>query len=166
MKKAINVTFDTNIFDSNQLDLSEGSSFSQLQKYSTQGRIRVFLSNIVLNEMENHCIEYADKICSKIRKTRDAILKGEFENINNNKRPHQISEGFIEAIHLSYILDIPKKESAEKLAKEYLRKYIDSLHIKLLNSKKLILTIYFHLIFIKNHHLRIPKRKSTNFLML
>lgn len=148
MKQTINVTFDTSIFDSNQLDLSDGSSFSQLQKYSERGRVRVFLSNIVLKEMENHCIEYADRICSKIRKTRDAILKGEFENISNNKSSHQISEGFIKAIQLSYILDIPKKASAEELAINYLRNYIDSLHIKLLNSKKVdidnIFSSYFH----------------------
>ena len=44
MKKPLNITFDTNIFDENNFDLSENSTLSQLIKYVQQGDITVFLS--------------------------------------------------------------------------------------------------------------------------
>ncbi|MCM1006451.1 MAG: PIN domain-containing protein [Ruminococcus flavefaciens] len=55
MKKPLNVTFDTNIFDESQFDLSKNSPISQLVKYVNHGDIRVFLSNIVIGEMKQHC---------------------------------------------------------------------------------------------------------------
>ena len=78
MKKPLNITFDTNIFDENSFDLSENSTLSQLIKYVNQGDITVFLSNIVIGEMKQHCKDYARHITSKLRKTRDELLKGSF----------------------------------------------------------------------------------------
>ena len=59
MRKPLNITFDTNIFDENNFDLSDNSTLSQLTKYVNQGDVTVFLSNIVIGEMKQHCQEYA-----------------------------------------------------------------------------------------------------------
>ncbi len=162
MNNSLNVTFDTNIFDSNQFDLTEGSSFSQLQKYSEHGKVKIYLSNIVFKEMEQHCIEYAGKICSKIKKTRDEILKGEF-NIGKEKNSHRISEAFINAIQLSYILDIPLKEKAEEFAINYLREYIESLQVKLLDSKKVDIDNIFSSYFLKKPPFENSEKKKYEF---
>lgn len=163
MNKVFNVTFDTNIFDSNQFDLSDGSSFSKLQKYSADGKINVYLSNIVLGEMKAHCSEYANKICSKIRKTKDSILKGELETSNNGKHSHRVSEAFLKGIQLSNILDIPSKEDVDELAISYLNNFIDSLKISLLDSKKVNIDDIFSSYFSKRPPFEVSEKKKYEF---
>ena len=148
LKYPINITFDTNIFDSNQFDLGENSAFFKLRKYVEQGKIRVYLSNIVLNEMRQHYIEYARKIYSKIRKTRGEIQNGKF-GAEEGKKLHGISDDFVSAIGLSYILKIPEKSEILNSAENYFNNYISSLQIEKLNSQNINLDNIFHAYFNK-----------------
>lgn len=147
MKKPLNVTFDTNIFDESQFDLSKNSPISQLVKYVNHGDIRVFLSNIVIGEMKQHCTEYARLISSKIRGVRDDIQKGVLSG-DKTKEYHKVSDVFIEAIGYSYILQVPNKTDAEKASLDYLNNYIKSLKVIELKSESVniddIFFNYFH----------------------
>ena len=133
MKKPLNITFDTNIFDENSFDLSENSTLSQLINYVNQGDITVFLSNIVIEEMKQHCKDYARLISTKIRGTRNEIQKGILSN-DKAKEYHKVSYSFVEAIGYSYILQIPDKEKASELALSYLDKFLTSLNFSILDS--------------------------------
>ena len=134
MKKPLNITFDTNIFDENSFDLSENSTLSQLIKYVNQGDITVFLSNIVIGEMKQHCKDYARHITSKLRKTRDELLKGSFGG-NDGKKHHNVSEDFINAIGYPYAIKIPNKTEAEKAAITYIGNFIKSAKVNVMNSE-------------------------------
>ena len=131
LKFPMNVTFDTNIFDDCQMDLSENSPFYQLVRYAQQGKIKVYVSNIVYQEMKQHCIEYSEKVCAKIRRTGKDILKGKLED----KTGHRISKAFIDAIDLSYILRIPDEESAKQLSERYLSDFFEKIHVEMLDSQ-------------------------------
>lgn len=147
MKKPLNITFDTNIFDENNFDLSENSTLSQLIKYVQQGDITVFLSNIVIGEMKAHCQEYARLISSKIRETRNDIQQGILCN-DKTKEYHKVSDNFVEAIGYSYILTIPDKKKSSDLALNYLDRFLTSLRTITLDSATVnvdgIFSDYFH----------------------
>lgn len=131
MIKPLNVTFDTNAFDSNQFDLSENSTLGQLLKYCKRGDIKVFLSNVVINEMRNHCIQYAGLISSKVKKTLKAIRKGDLLQDEDDKKKrtlHNVSDEFTKIIGYSGIVNIPPKETVVESAVSYFEAFISSLH--------------------------------------
>lgn len=131
MIKPLNVTFDTNAFNSNQFDLSENSTLGQLLKYCKRGDIKVFLSNVVINEMRNHCIQYAGLISSKVKKTLKAIRKGDLLQDEEDKKKrtlHNVSDEFTKIIGYSGIVDIPPKETVVESAVSYFEAFISSSH--------------------------------------
>ena len=54
------VTLDTNIFHAAKYDFSERSDLSLLVEYVEKGRIKLFLSDIVVQEAKRHIIQQVD----------------------------------------------------------------------------------------------------------
>ena len=162
MKKPLNITFDTNIFDENNFDLSENSTLSQLIKYVQQGDITVFLSNIVIGEMKQHCKDYAKHITTKLRKTRDDLLKGSFGG-NNEKKHHSVSEDFINAIGYPYAIQIPDKTEAEQAAVTYIERFIKSAKVNVMNSESVDLDQIFCDYFDTKPPFEIAEKKKNEF---
>lgn len=159
LKFPMNVTFDTNIFDDCQMDLSENSPFYQLVRYAQQGKIKVYVSNIVYQEMKQHCIEYSEKVCAKIRRTGKDILKGKLED----KTGHRISKAFIDAIDLSYILRIPDEESAKQLSERYLSDFFEKIHVEMLDSQDVNVDSIFDSYFQKKPPFENSDKKKSEF---
>ncbi len=162
MKKPLNITFDTNIFDENNFDLSENSTLSQLIKYVQQGDITVFLSNVVIGEMKQHCKDYAKHITTKLRKTRDDLLKGSFGG-NNGKKHHSVSEDFINAIGYPYAIQIPNKTEAEQAAVTYIERFIKSAKVNVMNSESVDLDQIFCDYFDTKPPFEIAEKKKNEF---
>lgn len=70
IKYPLNVTIDSNIFDANNYDLDENSTLSHLISYVEKGKIKVFLSNIVVNEVSKHIKNKAYEITTIVNKSR------------------------------------------------------------------------------------------------
>ena len=70
----INITIDTNIFDSCKYDLSENSTLRILGNYVKEGKVKIYLSNIVIREAKAHLKKQASDLYSKIRNNRKEIL--------------------------------------------------------------------------------------------
>lgn len=162
MNKPLNITFDTNIFDENNFDLSENSTLSQLIKYVQQGDITVFLSNIVIGEMKAHCQEYARLISSKIRETRNDIQQGILSN-DKTKEYHKVSDNFVEAIGYSYILTIPDKKKSSDLALNYLDRFLTSLRTITLDSATVSVDGIFSDYFYKKPPFEESEKKKSEF---
>lgn len=162
MKKPLNITFDTNIFDENNFDLSENSTLSQLIKYVQQGDITVFLSNIVIGEMKAHCQEYARLISSKTMETRNDIQQGILSN-DKTKEYHKVSDNFVEAIGYSYILTIPDKKKSSDLALNYLDRFLTSLRTITLDSATVNVDGIFSDYFYKKPPFEESEKKKSEF---
>ncbi len=162
MRKPLNITFDTNIFDENNFDLSDNSTLSQLIQYVNQGDVTVFLSNIVIGEMKQHCQEYAGLISSKIRRNRSEIQQGILSN-DKTKEYHRVSDSFVEAIGYSYILKIPDKDKAAELALNYLDKFLNSLEISILDSASVSVDDIFEDYFYKKPPFEESEKKKNEF---
>lgn len=152
MIEALNVSFDTNAFDSNQFDLSENSTSGQLVKYCKRGDVKVFLSNVVINEMRNHCIQYAELISSKVKRTIKAIRKGDLlqDEADKKKRTlHYVSDEFTKIIGYTGIVDFPPKEAAVASAISYFDSFLASLNPTEISAASVdvekIITDYFQL---------------------
>lgn len=137
MKYPINVSFDTNIFDSCNYNISEGSELHTLIKYVEDGFISVQLSNIVVNEMKSHCIEKATKFYDSI------------------KSSIQIGR----QLNLSSIPTLPKKENLAQEAQSFIDELIKRLNASIMDYAGITIECVFD-----NYFKRIPpfeeKKKS------
>ena len=75
IKYPLNITIDSNIFDSNMYDFGLGSSLQLLVKYVNKGKIRIYLSNIVINEISKHIKSHAYGIASTINNSCKTLRK-------------------------------------------------------------------------------------------
>ena len=81
LKYPITITIDTNIFDSVKYDMSDGSKLQILLKHVKDGKVKIVLSEIVLEESRTHLKRIDGSLCSSIRKNRNELLKIASENI-------------------------------------------------------------------------------------
>ena len=107
----INVSFDTNIFDAWNYKLSEGSEFDTLVNYVKEGYINVILSNIVVNEIKNHCIEKSYKIVDSIKSCEEIIQK----------------------LNLTYNLDTPDKKKLKSDAEMYVDELLKKMNASVMD---------------------------------
>lgn len=125
MKKPLNVTFDTNIFDEYGFDLGAGSMLSLLISYVQNRDIKLYLSNVVVGEMRGHCTEYAENIIKRIEAVKSEILNESKGCEDNNKRRyHRVSRNFLGAVVQPNLLQLSDKKTAAKKAEEYLDSFI------------------------------------------
>ena len=63
------VTIDTNAFDECKYNFSENSSLQRLKKLVKLGKIRVVLSNVVVEECKIHIRENAREVSNQFKRT-------------------------------------------------------------------------------------------------
>jgi hypothetical protein len=71
----ISIFLDTNIFIGAKYDFSSKGIFSTLNKYINDGKINLFMSNIVENEVKKHINEEVAILCSIFKDARTNALK-------------------------------------------------------------------------------------------
>ena len=134
IKYPLNVTIDTNVFDENKYDLAEKSTLSLLITYVQKQKIKVIISNIVINEISKHVQDKAREIGSKVNTLRKDI-KGKY------------SESIIKSVGMEHILIKADREEMARKAKADLEAFLEKLHIEILDSKNVdvekIFTDYF-----------------------
>lgn len=80
-KYPLAVTIDTNIFDAAKFDLCDTSPLKTLENYVQNGKIKVVLSDIVVQESKRHIADQVKKICGIMRKARADALAGSTEHL-------------------------------------------------------------------------------------
>ncbi len=75
IKFPLNVTIDTNIFDACKYDFSETGTLNHLVSYVQKGKIKIFMSNVVLREMDKHIRKQAEDAVIAINSTRKDLKK-------------------------------------------------------------------------------------------
>lgn len=80
-KYPLAVTIDTNIFDAAKFDLCDTSPLKTLENYVQNGKIKVVLSNIVVQESKRHIADQVKKTCGIMRKARADALAGSTEHL-------------------------------------------------------------------------------------
>ena len=114
-KYPINITIDTNVFFAAHYDLSADSTLRVLSSLVEAGKVRVFLSDIILREARLHILEKAEKSYSVVKNAR--------KELNKN-----IDKDAIKVAGLEQYLEIPTKEAIfENLFKRF-DGYIKSLN--------------------------------------
>lgn len=117
----LNVTIDSNVFDANKYDLAEDSTLSLLISYVEKHKIKVILSNIVVNEISKHIQNKAYEIAAVVNNMRKDVMKSYPENLIRN-------------VGVEYILTkVDRKEMAQK-AKVELNAFLDKLDLEILDS--------------------------------
>ena len=71
----ISVFLDTNIFINAKYDFSSKGNLYKLKKYINDGKISLFISDIVENEVKKHLNEDATKLCNFFKDARANVFK-------------------------------------------------------------------------------------------
>lgn len=123
IKYPLNVTIDSNVFDANKYDLADDSTLSHLISYVEKRKIKVFLSNIVINEISKHIQDKAYEIATMVNNLRKEAIKDYPENL-------------VKSVGMEHILTkVNRKEMAQK-AKEELNAFLNKLDVEILDSSK------------------------------
>ena len=74
-KYPLAVTIDTNIFDAAKFNLGDASTLRILENYVRRGKIKVILSNIVIQESKKHIAKRVKEVCEIVNKAGNSALK-------------------------------------------------------------------------------------------
>lgn len=136
MNYPITITIDTNVFDSVKYDMSDGSKLQILLKHVKDGKVKLVLSDIVLEESKTHLERITRSLCASIRKNRADLL-----NI--------ASENMISTVGLETHIVIPDKDSIIENANKQFENYIQNLGAEILDVSSVdiseIVDDYFHI---------------------
>jgi len=134
IKYPLNVTIDTNVFDENKYDLAEESTLFLLIGYVQKKKIKLIISNIVINEISKHIQDKAREIGTKVNNLRKDV-KGKY------------SESIIKSVGMEHILLKADREGMARKAKTDLDAFLEKLNIEILDSRNVdvekIFTDYF-----------------------
>lgn len=123
IKYPLSVTIDSNVFDASKYDLATDSTLAILIKYVEKKKIKIFMSNIVVNEIKKHIQNKAYDIAAKVNKLRQEIRK---EN----------SDNLIENIGMERFLSKVDRHELAKKATDELEAFLHKLDIEILDSKE------------------------------
>ncbi|MBP5772772.1 MAG: DUF4935 domain-containing protein [Eubacterium sp.] len=130
----INITIDTNVFDECKYDLLENSTLRVLQNYVRDGKVKIYLSDIVLNEAKAHLEEKVSTLVSTIKKNRKELLK-------------VVNEKNVIYMGLGEFTEIPNKSEIYDKMSDLFDEYIESLEPEIFDNSKIniekILVDYF-----------------------
>ncbi len=70
IKYPLNVTIDSDVFDENKYDLAKESTIYLLLRYVEKQKIKIVISNIVINEISKHVQDKAYEIEAMVNKFR------------------------------------------------------------------------------------------------
>lgn len=121
IKYPLNVTIDSNVFDAAKYDLARDSSLSLLVSYVEKHKIKVILSNIIINEILKHIQDKARNIATLVNKLSKDARK-------------DYSESLIKNIGMEHILAKVDREEMARKAKNSLEFFLDKLDIEILDS--------------------------------
>lgn len=74
-KYPLAVTIDTNIFDAAKFNLGDASTLRILENYVRRGKIKVVLSDIVVQESKRHIAARVKEVCGIVNTARNSALK-------------------------------------------------------------------------------------------
>lgn len=120
-KYPLNVTIDTNVFDENKYDLAEESTLSHLLSYVQKQKIKIVISNIVINETSKHVQEKAYEIAAMVNKLCKEVRKNYSASIVRN-------------LGAEYILNKVDREDMAHKAKTELEVFFSKLNVEILDS--------------------------------
>lgn len=132
-KYPLNVTIDTNVFDSCKYDFSDTGTLNHLVSYVEKKKIKVFLSNVVIQEMDRHI---------------QSEMKSAISSLNNAKK--ELSKKYSNSLLNAVGIDTNKQNKNEigQLAHEELENYLNKLQVEILDNKSVdldqILDAYFN----------------------
>lgn len=130
----INITIDTNIFDAAKYDLSEGSTLRILANFVKEGKIRVYLSGIVIREVKAHIRKQGFQIYKEVRNTITKLRK-------------TVDKDALEIAGLKKYTAIPARETIINSLVDRFERYIQSLNPEIFDTEsidvELILDDYF-----------------------
>jgi hypothetical protein len=113
---------DTNIFISAKYDFSPNGIFSILLGYIRDGKIKLYISDIVEHEVKKHLEDEFSKVCTIFKKAR-------------NESTEKISNNLVKQMKFSYLFDNLNKDAIVSEALSVFQKYInDSKAVILDNS--------------------------------
>lgn len=121
MKYPLNVTIDSNVFDANKYDLSDGSPLSHLISYVEKQKIKVIMSNIVVNEISKHIQDNAYLIATMVNNLRKEAKK-------------KFSDNLIINVGMEYVLTSANRNEMAQKAKESLTGFLEKLDIEIMDS--------------------------------
>ena len=121
IKYPLNVTIDSNIFDSNMYDFESGSNLQLLTNYVKKGKIKIYLSNIVINEISKHIKKHAYDVAATINKACKELRK-------------EHSDCLLKSIGVERYLNKTNRNQLANKAQESLDDFLDTLNIKILNN--------------------------------
>lgn len=121
IKYPLNVTIDTNVFEAKNFGFSTDETFRILINYIHNKRIKLFLSDIVIKEIENHITQRASKLCGKLRKQRNECLS-------------ELPEQYLKEIGLGSYIDFPDKGKACQSAKDLFHKFLNDCSVEILDA--------------------------------
>jgi hypothetical protein len=121
IKYPLNVTIDSNVFDANKYDLAEGSTLSHLISYVEKHKIKVIMSNIVVNEILKHVQDSAYQIATMVNNLRKDAMK-------------MFPENLIKNVEMEYVLTKANRNEMAQKAKESLTGFLEKLDVEILDS--------------------------------
>lgn len=121
IKYPLNVTIDSNIFDASNYDLDEKSTLSHLISYVEKGKIKVFMSNIVVNEISKHIKNRAYEIRAIINNSRRELRR---------KYP----ESLIKSVDMGHLLKKTDRDEMALKAQSSLNEFLKKLDVTYLDN--------------------------------
>lgn len=122
----INITVDTNVFEAAKYDLSESSVLSLLRDYVKAEKIKLYISNIVLREIDAHLGKIGSGLYTKIRKNRKELLEKACDQI-------------IKTSNLELYVTIPDKHIIIKNIRDSFNEYIKSIDPVIFDNSTIII---------------------------
>lgn len=119
----INVTIDTNVFRACKYDLSENSPLRVLANHVKAGKVRIYLSEIVIKEVKDQLKKQGATLYSLIRNNRNELLKEADKNI-------------VSLAGLKEYITIPDKKKIQQAACARFDDYVKSLNPEILGDRK------------------------------
>jgi len=150
IKYPLNVTIDSNVFDANKYDFAEDSTLSHLISYVEKQKIKVIMSNIVVNEISKHIQDNAYEIATMVNNLRKEAKK-------------KFSDNLIINVGMEYVLTSANRNEMAQKAKESLTGFLEKLDIEIMDSSAVNVETIFNDYFIFNPPFENNDKKRKEF---
>lgn len=150
IKFPLNVTIDTNVFESNKFDFGADSTIELIKKNVQNNKIKLVLSDVVINEVEKHICQRAGELCKKAKNLRKDFLK-------------TFSEHELKEMGLDKYIEKVEKEIVCKNAKEIFKKFLEECNVERLNVNSVNLEKVLDDYFAINPPFEISENKKKEF---
>lgn len=150
IEKKMNIFIDTNIFKSCKYDLSEQSVLRILAKHVASERIKVYISDIVVNEVEKHIEEDIKKVLNSFRESRKEALK-------------VINESIVAGTEAEKLFGLPDKQKIIECSQIKFRDFLKEIDATILDNTGVDLEKIVHDYFSMNPPFENSEKKKNEF---